>query len=147
MSEWEVRVLTREEIMNMKPGRELDALAAEKVMGWRKKTFPGGGGGFTAWVDENEKVMKLISNSTMSETCYRCDYFRPSTDIAAAWEVVEKMSEQWPQYQLAKIEDGWSVMWGFDGYGWPEATGKTAPEAICKAALLAVMDGEDETHD
>ena len=80
-----------------------------------------------------EKVMKWITP---------WEPFFPSTDISAAWEVVEKMSEQWPQYQLTKIEDGWSVMWGFDGYGWPEATGKTAPEAICKAALMAVMDIE-----
>lgn len=136
--------LTREIVLAEPPGKRLDSWIAEKVMGWRKKTFPGGGGGFTAWVNEDGKVMRLISNSTMSETCYRCDYFRPSTDIAAAWEVVEKMSEQWPQYQLAKIEDGWSVMWGFDGYGWPEATGKTAPEAICKAALLALEGGEGD---
>jgi len=120
-SEWETK------IRNMKPGRELDALVAEKVMGWTYGHPCPEGMDCLHWADEKGKVR---------------DYKPPqySTDIAAAWEVVEKMSEQWPQYQLAKIEDGWSVMWGFDGYGWPEATGKTAPEAICKAALLAVTE-------
>ena len=113
--------MTRDEILAMEPGRELDTKIEIEVFGLKpSKTTPG-------WVVEGVRARPP----------------RPfSTDIAAAWEVVEKMSEQWPQYQLAKIEDGWSVMWGFDGYGWQEATGKTAPEAICKAALLAVMDIE-----
>ena len=131
--------MTRDEIITMKPGRELDALVAEKVMGWRKKTFPGGGGGFTAWVDENEKVMKLISNSTMSETCYRCDYFRPSTDIAAAWEVVGKFF--WVQV-TANPPHIWKatvITSPANGSVTATAKGFTAPEAICKAALLAVM--------
>lgn len=129
--------MTRDEVLAMKPGRELDALVAEKVMGWRKKTFPGGGGGYTAWVDENGKALKLISNFTMIEACRRCDYFRPSIDIAAAWEVVEKMAQE------------------YDVSVWSDRNGKwaceincvivddcdTAHEAICKAALLAVMDG------
>jgi len=144
--------MTRDEILSMKPGRELDALVAEKLMGWRKKTFPGGGGGFTAWVDENERVMKLISNSTMSETCYRCDYFRPSTDIAAAWEVLEKIGgftlvpagrnihgkiSFW--YAGKKYIDGNKVYEVNDVGNPTTGCGETAPEAICKAALLAVM--------
>jgi len=148
LSEWEVRVLTREEIMNMKPGRELDVPVAEKVMGWRKKTFPGGGGGFTAWVDENEKVMKLISNSTMSETCYRCDYFRPSTDIAAAWEVWEhnrprnwRFTLTWTNGKylaliIAETEKGHKTLAQVEAY--------SAAEAMVKCRLLAVMEGEKD---
>ena len=45
----------------MKPGRELDALVVEKVMGWK-------------WLSGNP--------------------WAPSTDIAAAWEVLEKMRER-----------------------------------------------------
>ena len=125
--------MTRDEVLAMKPGRELDALVAEKVMGW--EYFPAQATGMFV-------RLGYFFDPVSGEAHH---HWSPSTDISAAWEVVEKMSEQWPQYQLAKIEDGWSVMWGFDGYGWPEATGKTAPEAICKAALLAVMDGKDES--
>ena len=134
--------MTRDEILALKPGRELDALVAEKVMGWRKKTFPGGGGGYTAWVDENKKAMKLISNFTMIETCYRCDYFRPSTDIAAAWEVVEKMLERGGceiGCYGSKSGGKWFEVNVITMNGEVKVTAHTAPEAICKAALLAVI--------
>lgn len=134
--------MTRDEVLAMKPGRELDALVAEKVMGWRMKTFPGGGGGFTAWVDENEKVMKLISNSTMSETCYRCDYFRPSTDIAAAWEVEDKAIDIDPSmyvHALATVIFGYSQVQDISEIRKLCLLIHATPEQRCKAALLAVM--------
>jgi len=123
----------------------LDALAAEKVMGWRKKTFPGGGGGFTAWVDENEKIMKLISNSTMSETCYRCDYFRPSTDIAAAFEAETKVIEKDPSvyvHALASVVFGYSQVQDISDIRKMCMLIHATPEQRCKAALLAVMDND-----
>jgi len=66
---------------------------------------------------------------------------RFSTDIASAWLVVEKMNDYL-----------WSVAW-LPAQGkyeaaalwWPRrmrAIAPTAPGAICKAALLAVMEGE-----
>ena len=130
--------MTRDEVLAMKPGRELDALVAEKVMGWRKKTFPGGGGGFTAWVDENEKVMKLISNSTMSETCYRCDYFRPSTDIAAAWEVEEEINKR--NLRVAYCQALQMVIRSQKDYVTTFDYVHASPADRCKAALLAVME-------
>ena len=68
-----------------------------------------------------------------------------SSDIAAAWEVAEKMAEQWPDFSVGsgwiKGNDGnWSVSWGFDGHGWEWTEPcESAPLAICKAALLAVQ--------
>ena len=125
----------------MEPGRELDVLIAEKVMGWSKKTFPGGGGGFTAWVDENERVMKLIANSTMNETCYRCDYFRPSTDIAATFEAEEIAIEKDPAMYVHALA---SVVFDYNQVQDISAIKKlclfihATPEQRCKAALLAV---------
>jgi len=130
--------MTRDEVLAMKPGRELDALVAEKVMGWRKKTFPGGGGGFTAWVDENEKVMKLISNSTMSETCYRCDYFRPSTDTAAVWEVEEEIDKR--NLRVAYCQALQIVIRSQKDYVTTFDYVHASPADRCKAALLAVME-------
>jgi len=138
--------MTRDEVLAMKPGRELDALVAEKVMGWRKKTLPGGGGGFTAWVDENEKVMKLISNSTMSETCYRCDYFRPSTDIAAAFEVWEHDRPKKWNFDLCYSDGTYlaEIYKPDDVIGvriLAQVESKSAAEAMVKCRLLALMGG------
>lgn len=70
-------------------------------------------------------------------------YFSPSTNMSAAWEVVEKMRQNkiymdirvWPdEYQVLphqdennKLIDRWIVR------------SPSLPEAICKAALLAVL--------
>ncbi len=110
--------MTKEEILSLKPGRELDALVAKMVMGLGK---------YDSWEEFELKPY--------------------STDISAAWEIIE----QFPIFELEKesifasshylpptwLEDGiWCVLtddrWNrFVGYG------ETAPEAICKAALLA----------
>lgn len=113
--------MTREEIMSMVPGRELDALVAEKVFGlqvhWEQDDttdpYP---------VDEREVIV---------------DFF--STDILAAWDVLEKFNS----YQISKMPIGehkgevrvfinTNVNWAY---------AESATEAICKAALIAVMEG------
>src|SRR5437763_10661229 len=62
---------------DVKPGRELDALVAERVMGWAVERNT---------VDSEPIVMFSKPG----------EYYGPvppySTDIAAAWEVVEKLS-------------------------------------------------------
>ena len=61
----------------MKPGRELDALVAGRVMGWRPPRF-----------DDFGDIGRSIVESEGR------DLFEPprySTDISAAWEVVEKL--------------------------------------------------------
>jgi len=144
--------MTRDEVLAMKPGRELDARIAHLVMGWhitscetyphekivRVKTLrsPEESGGEVPY----EKTFTKVYSSAI----WNKDIPHYSTDIAAAWEVAEKMSEEWPQFSIARVDTGWCVMWGFDGYGWPNVTVATAPEAIpeaiCKAALLAVTE-------
>lgn len=105
----------------MKPGRELDALVAEKVMGW---TLPQHSP-FLLWQGRNCVVE-----------------FRPSTDIAAAWEVVEKMSDGF-RFDLHKV--GGMSLWNtrFTENKVFNALTSTydstlAPHAICLAALKAV---------
>ncbi len=122
----------------MEAGKELDALVAERVMGWTVNR-PGDrhwhalGGG-------------LGGRQVGSDCCEdRYDYgraFRPSQDIRSAWEVVEK---------LAGVGDGQSI-WidglGFTGEEWRVVIGRevgeyvvaeadTAPLAICRAVLKA----------
>lgn len=108
--------LTREEIQGLPPGRELDALIAKYVM-FPRHTHP------------------------LEEIQGWCQKY--STEIKAAWEVVEKMRDNkiyldirvWPdEYQVLphldennKLIDRWIVK------------KPRLPEAIGKAALLAVL--------
>ena len=128
----------------MEAGRELDALIAEKVMGHRMFEPPP--------MSEPWEVMP---------DDYRGRPLLPySTDIGAAWEVVEKMRERgkdrkdiaicmdgfslsqnhvgedWQDYPWAP-EGGWSATFT-DGYNTSGAAALTAPHAICLAALKAV---------
>jgi len=101
--------MTPEEIQQMKPGRELDKLVFKFVMGGR-----------------------------IPEPPLRARIMNFSTDISAAWEVVEHLKNKG-----AEINIGFYEKWDCDidypiGCNWREV-GETAPEAICKAALLAVL--------
>lgn len=108
--------------------RELDALVAEKVMGWARlqpgndeigwKTGPG-----------------ALDLSGLPEF---------STDIAAAWEVVEEIRRRGLAPEIALLAYG--KAWGVGFKSWRSNTTLTpanfvhasAPHAICLAALKAV---------
>lgn len=69
-----------------------------------------------------------------------------STDIAAAWEVVEWLSHNAEEVAVGHTNDGWDCdIWFFQQLENNHAihgTSETAPLAICRAALLAVMGQE-----
>jgi hypothetical protein len=109
----------------MAAGRDLDALVAEKVMGhevhrdvrWREPAILGPG--------------QRIANTPMP---------RYSTDIAAAWAVIQKLMETHFMYSLnASHESGhWCVFYPASGSPVEGEYADTAPLAICRAALAAV---------
>jgi len=74
---------------------------------------------------------------------YRLDPKPYSTSIAAAWEVVEKLSDKLDFYWslVRESPESWAVyedprdLGFYPAIGW----GNTAPLAICRAALKAVM--------
>lgn len=116
----------------MKAGRELDALVAEKVMG-------------ESWC----QLMKdgEATSETGPRKClcgaigYPYEHHRPySTDIAAAWEVVEKIG-LFTDKQLVLAHDGqnWIICEEVTPAGCQMilASADTAPLAICLAALNA----------
>lgn len=121
----------------MEAGRELDALIAEKVMG------------YPAFAEK--VVTKLGDHLVISDHCAICGRKdgtseclpHYSTDIAAAWEVVEKL-----RLSVLQFEDGWFAdprlesyrehFWGALG---ADDFSATAPLAICRAALEAVGHG------
>ncbi|HYD92503.1 MAG TPA: hypothetical protein VEA37_13585, partial [Flavobacterium sp.] len=86
--------MTREEILAMKPGRELDALVAEKVLnlsverwGEYAVVLNSAFGGTPIVVADDEK-------SVLYRFPHKSDWVKKySTDISAAWEVVKKMED------------------------------------------------------
>ena len=98
-------------------GPDLDALVAERVMGWRE-----------VWIEPRSGRARghAASNRIF-------DVPPHSTDIAAAWRVVGKLAD------LTLWEGGghWNARFGIDS--WDDTmSGDTVPEAICRAALKAV---------
>lgn len=110
--------------MMLEAGRELDALVAEKVMGWTRHVSDDRG---DAYSESWGFGPNLLTDSLFVHE------FEPSVDIAAAWQVIEKADE--------------FEMWNHTGksygcrltFGNREAFAKadTAPLAICLAALKA----------
>jgi hypothetical protein len=122
----------------MKPGRELDALVAEKVMGLKFEDAEG--------ADQLEYWDKA---GAYKKTEWRPVWKRYSTDIAAALDVVEKLKSLNSELQInlsssGEYPDEWEVEieWyppnGGELNGPFFITEKSAPHAICLAALKVV---------
>ena len=114
--------MTQEEVLAMQPGSELNIEVSEKIMGHittKDEIF-----GYTERLVDPEEGSSIWSP------------VKPySEDISVAELVVEKMIEM-------GYED--AIYWADFGDG-----KYTEPEAICKAALLAVIEGSNlkETSD
>lgn len=116
-------------------GRELDAEVAEKVMGWRRYPIPFNRG--QAALLPNLAAVELVRPG-MNLNGFAPAY---STDIAAAWQVVEKMVADGKVVVVKGdgLRDGernprWTVL--VDGQ--PRTDAHTAALAICHAALAAL---------
>jgi hypothetical protein len=115
----------------VKPGRELDALVAEKVMGFDL-------GHDALWQDVYSTPDALVETS--QDRKHRRTLPNYSTDIAAAWEVVENVTSGDNEgFALTKqpgtIGASFSNLSGKAPY---QSNGDTAPHAICLAALKAL---------
>lgn len=130
--------MTSDEIVNMPAGNDLDALVAEKVMGWTWRAFqPAHEIGDLVrrpYPPDWSAIPRLVaSGNERLAGGWDSDLPRYSTDIAAAWEVVDRM-----------VELGDHILGRFDGEldGMQPIHTMNAVEAslsICRAALLAVM--------
>ena len=120
--------MTRDEILAAPAGREIDEMVIRDVMKWKfihSDDF--------AHVYDDGKYGARIS-------------FSPSSDISAAWEVVDKFKQEgkWMSVStfISSLEDKWACEFMNDGakdefLDCVEAD--TAPLAICRAALLTVL--------
>lgn len=112
-------------IDQMPAGREMDALVAEKVMGWTPSLSSQG----IMWLNKDGEYERGEHT------------FHPSTDIAAAWEVVERLEAIGVLLWKLGREDhmpNWYVSVGRNFQPGVSAEERTAPLAICRAALKAV---------
>ncbi|GCL71778.1 hypothetical protein PN4B1_16830 [Paenibacillus naphthalenovorans] len=125
--------MDREMILKMEPGRELDALVAEKVMRGTAHTY----------VFNNKTINGMMFQIEDGVIISRVPHY--STDISSAWEVQEKLQDYggmvlgcYGSKNGARWFSAQTVVNGKE----ISVTSHTAPEAICKAALLAVLDKE-----
>ena len=139
-------------------GPALDALMAEKVMGWRRMRWmdyhaPSRGCSgedrrvsFTySWHDADGEMTENVED--MSDCDGDSPVWSPSTDIGAAWPVFEKLRMMLPGQEIMLYYcNGWSVGSLCQAGGTIEIGNlfssvdsvATAPHAICLTALEAV---------
>ena len=108
--------MTHDEILKMPAGREMDELVIQQFMKWKVIWR-----GDTGYAYNDGKYGARIN-------------WHPSTDIAAAWEVMEKGFEMGYPFRLFGYTGDWSCTMRFTAYA------EIAPLAICRAALFAVME-------
>ncbi|PAF31886.1 hypothetical protein [Paenibacillus sp. 7516] len=119
--------LTREQVFMMSAGRELDSLVAEKIMG----------------LELVEEMLAAYPRYWLPE--YDKTYHRAvplySTDISAAWSVVERMRTEYKQFITLIDNAHLNYDVRFSGDKSKEYTRlSNVSHAICRAALLAVLD-------
>lgn len=115
----------------MKPGRELDALIAEKVMGLYKEPLSKRPGYGLLYSNRNPLTGECMAIGTLK-------FY--STDIAAAWEVVENFLSQGKDFTLdsGPNRDTGIVFHSVRINDVNYTYSASAPHAICLAALKAV---------
>lgn len=134
--------------------REIDALVAEKVMGWKRMTYAEAHPETPAYKDRKEftghwhsnewdELLHEFKNVAYAEDCddHYCpeEAWSPSTDISAAWEVVEKMRNRDSVFTLWDDLDDEYYYCAFNTPKYHfEVGAETMPKAICLAALKAV---------
>lgn len=119
---------------SMKPGRELDALVAEKIFNKRVVREP------VMMHDPNQEgafkeVLGFYEVANHSTTFNIPPY---STDIAAAWEVVEKMMNGTMPDEVRQRQS-WRIFYDeMEDTNLVDLSASQAAEFICLAALKAV---------
>jgi hypothetical protein len=141
-------------IYDMPAGKEMDEMVAEKVMGWHKGNFVFFTGKTIGkdnkdWLDADGHYMHGVGvdDGYEDEEDFHLLHWHPSESIMWAWEVVEKMQNEF-SFVLSSNDPPTD-----DEHKWycefypkdnpafidHEIYAPTAPLAICKVALLIMM--------
>lgn len=107
--------LTRESIMAMSAGREIDELVAKYVF-------------------KIPNMDQWNINRTLNSGVHSNKY---STNIAAAWEIIRKLDAQSKHIEIQTDDELWAVR--TNANNWVKAS--TVQEAICKCALITTLEG------
>lgn len=150
---------TRDTILAMEAGPELDALVDKRLMAdsWDFQCPECGSHHFgTNASDDSGSCHDEFGRGCRwcgpREACKRIESY--STDIAAAWEVVEKLVKPGHYNELSYHHDGENLdepnLLAFMSMSLRDsycvcATAPTAPLAICRAALLTTLEAKDVT--
>lgn len=151
----------------MKPGPDMNVLVAEKVMGWKTPIL---GTAYIGKVDHYYAMVHGMQKDAYYEDVLDSPNVGPgkthipkrvppySTDIAAAWDLVEKLGllvvplhEAWLDIPEDEFREPVQIGWAAGRGSWHGPTeiymetptrnwmkSETAPHAICLAALKAV---------
>ena len=133
--------MTREEILAMKAGRELNIRVAEDVMG------------FEFSEDEifgDTESYKLSRRRTPLARFAGNQIYGPlrhySEDMSAAQRVVDKLKKYNVRLEFNHHTENWEAWFSHRkaDFSYPIASAVTIPEAICKAALLTMLEVKNE---
>jgi len=123
-------------LTDLKSGPELDALVAERVMGWGLWDGPG--------YPEGRSGLYLIgAEGQVYKTSPPDGSWSPSTNIAPAWEVVERLENTGFYWKFVRHSDGLYLTFSQPPVLLEIADAQISqwdklPHAICLAALKAV---------
>jgi hypothetical protein len=119
-------------VKDLQAGPELDALVATQVVGWSGVTVHAWA---TTGIPPGEGGLRGV------------EIPRYSTDLAAAWEVVEFLRKEGFDFDCfcssTKLQEGWSEAVFTDQIDSVQAKAETLPLAICRAALLVVSENPE----
>jgi len=122
--------MTRDEILAMQPGRELDVVVAEALGATNVRFID-----LFGWGDyfENDDLSRRIR--------------KHSTEVSDSFEAIDKVRERTgKRIQITELPEGWKGRWSAS-YGNDrknEVVSDNLAEAICKAALIALKEGESQ---
>ena len=135
--------MTREEVFQMEEGKEMDTLIAERVMGWhivKRENWS------DIWEDAEGRYQHHVSSDDYGDDeDFHLIRFHPSESILWAWEVVEKLNTKAgiTAFNIWRYEDNdWRCQF-VNRHQNETIRAETAPLAICRTALLAVMELEN----
>lgn len=128
-------MISKEEILKLSAGREMDILVAEHVMGWQVETDRA----------KLERLNMYVSHSAERiwwrdpQGSWYCDPLLYSSDIVAAWKIVGSMSGRGRTlFLFQSLEENGAAFNDPGATVTDYVTGADVTVAICRAALASV---------